>query len=239
MSHIRTAGIASATMLFLILAAGGCSPQETEPLGVVTVPDLTAPVERPDTSAANTGGTTADTARPIAAVPASWRVKVPRPWKYIIIHHSATASGCAKTFDRAHRDHGWDELGYHFVINNGSERKDGLIEVGPRWTKQKHGAHCKTPDNEFNDFGIGICLVGDFSRGNPSKVQLASLRRLVNYLMTACDIPAANVFTHCDAPGTHTACPGRAFHEYFHAHFKRTLPRDRLAGGDGAHPHEQ
>ena len=65
------------------------------------------------------------------------------------------------------RDNQWDELGYHFVIGNGTHTGDGQVEVGSRWGKQKHGAHCKTPDNYYNDHGIGICLVGNFENSNP------------------------------------------------------------------------
>jgi 5-methylcytosine-specific restriction endonuclease McrA len=36
-------------------------------------------------------------------------------------------------FDRSHRDKGWDELGYHFVIGNGTSSGDGVVEVGTRW----------------------------------------------------------------------------------------------------------
>ncbi|MDD4892290.1 MAG: peptidoglycan recognition family protein, partial [Phycisphaerae bacterium] len=104
-------------------------------------------------------------------------------WQYIIIHHSASARGSASAFDREHRARGWDELGYHFVIGNGSETRDGQVEVGPRWRTQKHGAHTKTNDNRYNDFGIGVCLVGDFETGGrPSAAHLAAVQQLVTSL---------------------------------------------------------
>src|SRR5690349_17176054 len=40
----------------------------------------------------------------------------PRAWKWIVIHHSASPSGSAAVFDREHRERGFDELGYDFVI---------------------------------------------------------------------------------------------------------------------------
>lgn len=135
-----------------------------------------------------------------------------RPWKYVIIHHSASDSGSATEFDRYHRTvRGWDELGYHFVIGNGRGAGDGQIQVGPRWGKQKHGAHCKTPDNRYNDYGIGICLVGNFqSSSRPTTAQMASLERLVRYLTRVCRIPLSSVQTHGGV--THkTECPGRNF----------------------------
>lgn len=131
-------------------------------------------------------------------------------WTTVVVHHSATAVGGARSFDRTHRAKGWDELGYHFVIGNGSDTPDGAVEVGSRWHKQKHGAHCKTPDNYFNEHGIGVCLVGDFTRNRPTPRQLASLERLVAFLCDRCRISPDRVTTHGQV--THkTACPGTNF----------------------------
>jgi len=129
-------------------------------------------------------------------------------WSTIVVHHSATDRGSARTFDRYHKDKGWDELGYHFVIGNGSETPDGMIEVGARWNKQKHGAHCKTADNYFNEHGIGICLVGDFTKSRPTARQMAALERLTAFLCATCHIPPDHVVTH-GAVTRKTACPGR------------------------------
>lgn len=131
-------------------------------------------------------------------------------WKTIVLHHSATRKGGAKAFDKFHRNKGWDELGYHFVIGNGTDTPDGHVEVGSRWRKQKHGAHCKTKNNYYNDHGIGICLVGDFTRTPPTARQLASLKRLTRFLTSQCRIAPSRVTTHRGV--THkTACPGRYF----------------------------
>jgi N-acetyl-anhydromuramyl-L-alanine amidase AmpD len=127
------------------------------------------------------------------------------------VHHSATAVGGARRFDSYHRNgNGWDELGYHFVIGNGTDTPDGCIEVGSRWHKQKHGAHTKTPDNYFNDHGIGICLVGDFTRARPTRKQMESLTRLTKFLSDQCRIAPTQVTTHHDVKRS-TLCPGRYF----------------------------
>lgn len=136
--------------------------------------------------------------------------RISRRWSTVVIHHSATDKGSAATFDKFHRSKGWDELGYHFVIGNGSETPDGLIEVGARWHKQKHGAHCKTPDQYFNEHGIGICLVGDFTKRPPTARQMQSLSRLVNYLSYACNIPPDRITTH-GLVNPKTQCPGPMF----------------------------
>jgi N-acetyl-anhydromuramyl-L-alanine amidase AmpD len=131
-------------------------------------------------------------------------------WECIVIHHSATDFGGAARFDKGHRAKGWDELGYHFVIGNGSDTRDGLVEVGPRWTEQRHGAHCRSPEDYYNEHGIGICLVGNFDEGPPSPAQQRSLTKLVRYLCRTYGIPANRVYTHGGV--THqTRCPGSHF----------------------------
>src|SRR5258706_7324556 len=130
----------------------------------------------------------------------------PRPWRWIVIHHSDTKTGCAAAFDRYHNDvHHWDELGYHFVIGNGTGSRDGQVEVGPRWSKQKWGAHAGV--KEFNEFGIGICLVGDFDVTRPTPEQMQSLTQLTAWLMSSYHIPESRIIGHRDAKSTN--CPGR------------------------------
>lgn len=149
-----------------------------------------------------------DLKEPVAGLPAGAIPSGPhRPWRYIVIHHSATDTGGAAEFHKQHLKQGWDELGYHFVIGNGTDTRNGAVEVGPRWTKQKHGAHAKTPDNRFNEYGIGICLVGNFDNGTPSPQQMQTLTNLVASLMQRYRIPASAVIGHQDA-GQATACPG-------------------------------
>jgi N-acetyl-anhydromuramyl-L-alanine amidase AmpD len=140
-----------------------------------------------------------------------WIPKVSeRQWQFIVIHHSATPTGNAAEFDKMHRDKGWDELGYHFVIGNGTGSRDGEVEIGPRWVKQKHGAHCKvTGHPEYNDVGIGICLVGNFDVTHPTEAQMASLARLVKFLMKRYNVPRGSVYGHGQLKPTD--CPGRNF----------------------------
>ena len=145
---------------------------------------------------------------PSGAAPASWVPHVPTGhWYWIIVHHSATPTGGAAEFDKMHRAKGWDELGYHFVIGNGSDTRDGQIEVGPRWPKQKWVRHDKTPGNQFNEHGIGICLVGNFDVTHPTAAQLKSLERLISYLMKTYHISADHVLGHGETKATD--CPGR------------------------------
>lgn len=144
----------------------------------------------------------------LAHAPQSWIPWAkPRPWKWIVVHHSATTAGGAARFDKMHRDKGWDELGYDFVIGNGTDTKDGQIEVGSRWPKQKWGAHDKTPTEQYNNYGIGICLVGNFDIDYPTHKQLDALARLCAYMMITYHITPDRVLGHRDTKATD--CPGR------------------------------
>lgn len=138
-------------------------------------------------------------------------------WRYIVIHHSASPSGNAAAFDRAHKGKGWDGLAYHFVITNGKGGADGGLEVSPRWWVQKHGAHAggmpadAPPEtrNGYNEFGIGICLVGNFEKRAPSQAQMKTLAALITRLRGKFDIPTESVVGHRHVKST--ACPGSRF----------------------------
>ncbi len=79
--------------------------------------------------------------------------------KRIVIHHSATATGNAAFFRVLHRMvNNWNDIGYHFVIGNGSFSCDGMVEEGRKLPFT--GAHARGA----NEDSIGICLVGNFNR---------------------------------------------------------------------------
>ncbi|MFP3938557.1 MAG: peptidoglycan recognition family protein, partial [Phycisphaerae bacterium] len=195
------------TALLPALLAAGCAPQSNEPISRLPMPepDIAPPRHSPRPEARKVTPEPLET-RTERTIEVSAKDET-RRWRYIVIHHSATDNGNADLFDAAHRRRGWDELGYHFVINNGAGGPDGRVEVGSRWRRQKHGAHCRTPGNEHNEHGIGICLVGDFSNHRPSQAQLHALRELVGRLAAEHEISADRVMGHLEAPEQTTACP--------------------------------
>ena len=133
-----------------------------------------------------------------------------RKWKYIIIHHSATDDGDALDFNKLHKRKGWNSIGYDFVIDNGTKGKgDGQIELSPRWIKQEDGAHCNA--SGMNSKGIGICLVGNFSKEKVSEKQMDSLVYLVNILRKHYRIPEDRIMGHGQVKGAKTECPGKYF----------------------------
>lgn len=156
--------------------------------------------------------------------------KIAKGWKYIVIHHSGTDTGSAESFHRYHEKMGYGGLCYHFVIGNGNGTPDGKIETGFRWKEQLIGTHVDVNSWYHNIFGIGICLVGNFNKNQPTKKQMESLNKLVKKLMQEQQIPAASVIPHnrvpfgeidWDAESIHvlfqndryaaTACPGKKF----------------------------
>jgi hypothetical protein len=183
-------------------------PSFPDPAAPAPAPIVQAPQEpAPPIAAAPTPPPAAPRHVPVG-VPSDWIPHAaPNQWYWVVIHHSATPTGGAAAFDKMHRAKGWDELGYHFVIGNGTDTRDGQIEVGSRWTKQKWGAHAKTPDNRYNEHGIGICLVGNFDVNRPSEAQIRSLTRLISFLMKTYRIAPDHVIGHRDTKSTD--CPGR------------------------------
>ncbi len=136
-----------------------------------------------------------------------------RRWQYIVIHHSATHKGTVDAFQRYHQKrHGADDIGYHFVINNGVAEgsRDGQVEPTARWHDQRHGAHCSVNGHrKFNDLGIGICLVGNFEQYTPTKAQMESLVLLLRLLRARYQVPIERIVGHGELKNTH--CPGKLF----------------------------
>lgn len=132
-------------------------------------------------------------------------------WTHIVIHHTATQDGDAYSIDNLHQKRGfWNGLGYHFLINNGTNGKeDGQIQVGPRWIKQMDGAHANA--DGMNEKGIGIVLVGNFSERQVTAKELDSLVFLVRILKDYYRVPDSRIIRHSDVPGKHTECPGLNF----------------------------
>ena len=139
--------------------------------------------------------------------------KAERPWKYVVLHHSAKPSGSYDAIDREHRDAlGWNGCGYHFIIGNGTGSADGRIEVSQRWVTQKHGIHSRDGKNpDVSEYGIGICLVGDLDDAPPTPRQIAAAKALVAYLSARYDIPIEKMGTHSHLAASPTACPGKLF----------------------------
>lgn len=152
-----------------------------------------------------------------ATIDAIRRAPVQRArWKFIIVHNSGTRQGNARAFDYYHRKvrRMRNGLAYHFVIGNGTSSGNGQIEIGDRWRRQINGGHVHS--DYMNNIGLGICLVGDFNRDQPTRAQLDACDELIRYLRERCgksDGQSLIVRPHREVnpPRWATDCPGDAF----------------------------
>jgi hypothetical protein len=153
----------------------------------------------------------------VGTAPGGWIPprKCEKGWKAIVIHHSDTKRGSMKTIDLYHRKtKKWKGIGYGFVIGNGNGSGNGQVEVTFRWRQQITGAHCGgTLNNWANEDGIGICLIGDFTKTVPTYRQMDSLVKLVRFLQDRYKIPKSRIYGHRTTPGykNGTKCPGKYF----------------------------
>lgn len=139
-----------------------------------------------------------------------------RRWQFIVVHNSGTRQGNARVFDYYHRHvrRMQNGLAYHFVIGNGTSTGNGEIEVGDRWRRQINGGHVHS--DYLNNISLGICLVGDFNRDQPTRAQLESCEELIRYLRERCgkvdrgEIPV-RPHREMNPPRWATDCPGDAF----------------------------
>ncbi len=108
----------------------------------------------------------------------------------IAIHHSLTLQGSAEAFARYHVSHnGWPGIGYHYVIN-----KNGLVDFC-------NDIELKTAHvGNSNRITIGICLVGDFRKEDPTEEQLQSAADLCMILIDKYE-SIEKIKSHSDFPG--------------------------------------
>jgi hypothetical protein len=139
-----------------------------------------------------------------------------RRWQFIVVHNSGTRQGNARVFDYYHRHvrRMQNGLAYHFVIGNGTSTGNGQVEVGDRWRRQINGGHVHS--DYLNNISLGICLVGDFNRGQPTRAQLDACEELIRFLRERCgktDRGTIPVRPHreMNPPRWPTDCPGDDF----------------------------
>ena len=121
-----------------------------------------------------------------------------RDWSGVVIHHSLSHDVPWVEIDRWHRERGFRQIGYHYVI-----RRDGTIEPGRPLSLI--GAHARSPKPSRNTSHIGVCLTGDYSRDPPSEAQMLAVIFCVRGLRRRFDIGVDRIERH------HDTCPGVMF----------------------------
>lgn len=119
----------------------------------------------------------------------------------IIVHCTATPEGKnfkAADIDRWHKQRGWDEIGYHHVVD-----LDGTVEPGRPESKQ--GAHCL--GHNANSIGVvyvgGLASDGKTPKDTRTPQQKAALVKLLTELKQR--YPDATIHGHRDFAAK--ACP--------------------------------
>ena len=114
----------------------------------------------------------------------------------LIVHHSASPLiTTAKQMKAWHKAKGWNDIGYHYVIEaTGKLVRGRPIEV--------IGAHCKG----FNTDSVGVCLSGDNTRDAEKwgLSQMAVLFDLIHCFRLV--FPNIKILGHKDLGATE--CPG-------------------------------
>ena len=124
--------------------------------------------------------------------------------EHLVVHCAATKPQMdvgVEEIRRWHKDRGWSDVGYHYVI-----RRSGEVEKGR--PDDVVGAHVAG----HNARTIGVCLVGGIDEdGHPepnfTPDQFNSLRELLVDLQKRYDVHDEGIVGHRDFPAVGKACP--------------------------------
>lgn len=135
---------------------------------------------------------------------------------HFVLHHSATHDGSVERFREEHKERGFADIGYHWLIGNGNGTPDGHIGEGRSESKDGAGVYGN------NKQKLHVCIVGNFEKGHPgytpgpSRKQMAALGHLLMVWAKRYERPDATfpkIVGHKEItiPGHGTACPGNTF----------------------------
>ena len=127
------------------------------------------------------------------------------PVRRITIHHDGIGSAPSgdwgdsarrlETIRRGHLSRGWADIGYHYAV-------DPSGRVWACRPTSLQGAHVS--DNNENN--VGIVVLGDFERSQPSDQARRALSEFVGSQMRQHRVHPRNVYTHRELAST--VCPG-------------------------------
>ncbi len=95
----------------------------------------------------------------------------------------------------------WADIGYHYIVDPGGRVWEGR-------SIQYQGAHVHLK----NENNLGIMVIGNFEKQDPTPAALATLNRFLADQMRIHRVPLAGVFTHREL--NPTACPGRSLQSH-------------------------
>lgn len=135
-----------------------------------------------------------------------------KDWQYIVLHHSWSPDNKTTSnwegITAYHKSLGWSDVGYHF----GFEYVDNVLVLRLGRSLEMSGAHTL----EFNQNGIGICLIGNYDVQIPTVEQLNAIEELCKTLMKLYDISAKHIIGHHESYAIRNvpvakSCPGILF----------------------------
>ncbi|MAE67515.1 MAG: hypothetical protein CMJ18_24920 [Phycisphaeraceae bacterium] len=128
--------------------------------------------------------------------------------------HFSDRQSTARRLESIRKSHlkrmGAGDIGYHYVID-----RAGRIWQGRPLRYQ--GAHVKN-SNEHN---VGIMVLGNFNRQEPTAAQYASLQRKIKELMRRYNLSAGAIHTHQELGPT--TCPGHVLQSHMERLRRRGL----------------
>jgi N-acetyl-anhydromuramyl-L-alanine amidase AmpD len=114
----------------------------------------------------------------------------------IIVHHSATNSGTPDSFADYHvQRKDWPGIGYHAVID-----ADANIYLTNNSTTISYNCSGQ------NATSIGICLIGNFEKTEPTTEQINALIHIIKFYNELTE-KTLSIYGHCDF--RKTSCCGR------------------------------
>ncbi|MEZ8605428.1 N-acetylmuramoyl-L-alanine amidase [Vibrio splendidus] len=127
----------------------------------------------------------------------------PLRFDWITVHCSATPPNMnigVKEIQRWHKQRGWRDIGYHWVIT-----RDGELQVGRPMDQM--GAHVKG----YNRHNIGVCLIGGYNnhlepQDNFTLAQRKTLFKFIGELQDKFEITDDKVLGH-NQWNSSKACP--------------------------------
>lgn len=137
---------------------------------------------------------------------------VPMRPTHVTVHHTdgpqtvteADTAAAVREIQRFHMQdddgrHGWDDIGYHFLIDGAGR----VVEGRPAETL---GAHA----GGANQDNIGVAMMGDFNKIRPTDAQVEALTRLVSFLaLKYKQDPSRAGFLEPHQHYNNTDCPGK------------------------------
>jgi len=139
------------------------------------------------------------------ADPIRSRLRLAQSYNFLTVHHEgqslkkdllkAKIVSSLQNIQAGHRKRRYGDIAYHFIIDPAGRIWEGR-------SLQYQGAHVA----KHNVGNVGVMLLGNFEKQNPSTAQITELNNLVGILRKQFRIKRNRIYGHCDLAST--LCPG-------------------------------